>query len=68
MAEIVELRASARRSDAARHSATGSAEVVLFPGIRYEYWQEASPSPARARYPGRGDRRAPTRDLLEIES
>lgn len=49
MATIVELevRRPARRSlDPARRSK--SAEVVIFPGVRYEHWIEAKP-PQRPR-------------------
>lgn len=42
MATILKFNASDRQSGAAprRLRPRQSAEIVIFPGIRYEYWQE----------------------------
>jgi len=62
MAVILDFRAtSARAPSAQRRAGAGSAEIVIFPGIRYEYHDE--PRPAEAAKPGRTARK---RDRLEI--
>ncbi|MGD9804748.1 MAG: hypothetical protein AB7E81_23210 [Hyphomicrobiaceae bacterium] len=40
MATILEFRASDERFLRPRHHKSGSAEIVIFPGIRYERWRE----------------------------
>jgi hypothetical protein len=40
MATILEFRASDERPPRRRRSESGPAEVVIFPGIRYERWRE----------------------------
>ena len=59
MATILDFppRTSAERLRGSR--ATGSAEIVLFPGVRYERWEEA-PAAKRPR------RKSVKRDTLEI--
>ena len=44
MADILEFRpADSKRPDDDQHSGTrGPAEVVMFPGVRYEHWPETS--------------------------
>ncbi len=56
MATIVEFRAASRPR--AVCSAGSSAEIVLFPGVRYERWAD-EPSEKRGR-------RARNRDTLEL--
>jgi len=62
MASVLEFRRPAldcRQSAPKRGSA--SADIVLFPGVRYERWSEVPAEPAPAR------RRARRRDHLELE-
>lgn len=63
MASILEFRQPAFgiRRATAKHEAAGPADVVLFPGIRYERWTEAPPEPAKPR------RRARRRDRLDLD-
>ena len=44
MAHVVEFRASSRRnhSRSASLSARGSAQIVIFPGVRYERWDDGT--------------------------
>lgn len=50
MANIVELRAArARYERRSRAETTGVAEVVLFPGVRYDRWSEQTAVPRSAR-------------------
>lgn len=62
MADIVDLAtASARRVREAR-PATGSAEIIIFPGVRIERWEQApAPQAAKPR-----NRRARARDRIEL--
>lgn len=59
MASILEFRqpvCAVRRANG-QHPAVGPADIVLFPGVRYERWGEASAEPAKpGRRPGRYDR------------
>ena len=58
MANIVELHAARARSERRNNvERAGAAEVVLFPGVRYERWSEQG-------RPLRGNRRQ--RDTLEL--
>lgn len=60
MATILEFRAQSREAPVgAARSTSRTAEVVLFPGVRYERWGEAAPQPA----PRKGRRR----DTLEVD-
>jgi hypothetical protein len=63
MADILDFRRSAGRSS--RRPSGTSAEIVLFPGVRYERW-ETAPSQAAAEKPKRG--RRTKRDTLDLES
>lgn len=60
MATIIEFPVQDARAASRRKAAVATAEVVIFPGIRYEYWEErterVSPSVRRV-----------NRDLLEVE-
>jgi hypothetical protein len=60
MATIVEFRSVARRTEPLPVNAGGSADIVLFPGVRYE----RTPG-AKEEKPKKGKAR---RDTLEIES
>lgn len=60
MAIIVDFQAHARRTADRTQSVAASAEIVLFPGVRYEYWEEKPATAKRLR-------RQAKRDLLEIE-
>lgn len=60
MAHILDfnLHASKACRSAAQRTGAGSAEIVIFPGVRYERWDEgASP---------RGARRTKQRDRIEL--
>jgi hypothetical protein len=68
MASILEFRqpalqerpASDRQASTRSGGATGPADIVLFPGVRYERWAEAPEQPAKPR------RRARRRDHLDL--
>lgn len=64
MASILEFKPAAfgSRQEAERNEAAGSADIVLFPGVRYERWTEA---PSESDAPPR--RRARRRDRLELD-
>ena len=58
MATIVEFRTSApaRRSASNARGASGStAEIVFFPGVRYERWEEAAQESKPKRKPKKRD-------------
>jgi hypothetical protein len=59
MATILEFRSRTMR-EPARHLSGGSAEIVLFPGVRYERWAEDPQPKPKAK-------KARRRDLLELE-
>lgn len=63
MASILEFRQPALqcRQVTGKTSAAASADIVLFPGVRYERWAEAQTEPAKPR------RRARRRDQIELE-
>lgn len=61
MAIIVEFPTRAHRQCESALVAKNSAEIVLFPGIRYEYWDEKPAATAKV------SRRKAKRDLLEVE-
>lgn len=63
MASILEFRKPAfefRRTSAKGEEAV-SADIVLFPGVRYERWTEAQPESTKPR------RRARRRDHLDLD-
>ena len=61
MAQILSFRTPEfRASDAGVRRAGISAEVILFPGVRYERWGDDEASTANA------DRGAGRRDVLEL--
>jgi hypothetical protein len=64
MSSILEFRKPALsiRQVTATNGATGSADIVLFPGVRYERWAEAPPEPEA---PRRSSRRR--RDHLDLD-
>lgn len=63
MATILEFRAQSFRSPlSASRQAGAGAEIVLFPGVRYERWVE-EPLPTAQSKPKRGRKR----DRLELE-
>lgn len=60
MAQILSFRTPELRNgrNASRQQGD-SAQVILFPGIRYERWADRDQSP-------NGDQRAATRDVIEL--
>lgn len=63
MASILEFRPPEfeGRREVARREPAGPADIVLFPGVRYERWAEGAPEPAKPR------RRARRRDHLDLD-
>jgi len=60
MATILEFRASDEKQLRPRHRERGSsAEIVIFPGIRYERWRERDIS-------NDSRRSVPVRDVLQL--
>ncbi|MGD9783881.1 MAG: hypothetical protein AB7E80_09980 [Hyphomicrobiaceae bacterium] len=51
MAQIVDFRihAETRATRRVRHRGLGSAEIVIFPGVRYERWEEPAAAKRRGR-------------------
>jgi hypothetical protein len=67
MATILTFRPGEMRRDArGLGSAATSAEVIVFPGVRYERWNEAGE--AQAQLAGATRKRSPSRqrDVLEL--
>lgn len=66
MASILEFRQPAfgSRQTGVRTETAASADIVLFPGVRYERWTEDE---ATAAEPAKSRRRARRRDHLELE-
>jgi hypothetical protein len=60
MATIVEFRGTPRRTEPLPMNANGTADIVFFPGVRYERHPEPEPPKPKT---GK-----PRRDTLEIES
>jgi len=60
MATIVEFRSTPRRTEVLPVNTGGSADIVFFPGVRYERPQEP-----QAEKPKQG---RPARDTLDIDS
>ncbi len=46
MAKIISFRASKDEAGKARRQKGRSAEIVIFPGVRYERWPEPAPQKA----------------------
>ena len=46
MAKILSFRALSEEATKARRRKGRSAEIVIFPGVRYERWPEAAPQQA----------------------
>lgn len=63
MASILEFRQPALqcRQVTGKTAGAASADIVLFPGVRYERWTEAQPETAKPK------RRARRRDHLELD-
>lgn len=62
MAQILSFRTPEFRSSEGSDQRIGiSAEVIIFPGIRYEHWDEK-----HAVTNVSGDERRPSRDVLEL--
>ena len=62
MAQILSFRTPEyRSSDSAGTSAGASAEVIIFPGVRYERWEEAHAVTSTS-----ADERRTRRDVLEL--
>jgi hypothetical protein len=59
MAMILEFPARGLKQNAANGLASGDAEIIIFPGVRYEHWEDTQPQKKRARA-------KPKRDRLEI--
>jgi hypothetical protein len=63
MATILEFRAGCVRGSHSARLQGSSAEIVIFPGIRYERWKEGeTPAPAQPKI-----KRQRHRDTLELE-
>jgi hypothetical protein len=63
MSSIIEFRCRpATVDEGVAHAATRSADIIIFPGVRIERWNEAD---AEAR-PKRRQRARPKRDRLEL--
>ena len=66
MAQILTFRSGEmRRDESAVEPARATAEVIVFPGVRYERWDEGSEQPQHESSARKqtGDRR---RDVLEL--
>ena len=62
MAQILSFRTPEfRSSDGAGTSAGVSAQVIIFPGVRYERWEEAHAVTSAS-----ADQRRTSRDVLEL--
>jgi len=60
MAQILTFRcAEMRRDEGAQHVAPASAEVIVFPGVRYEHWDETGAQ-------SNASRKKRRRDVLEL--
>ncbi|AGK58107.1 hypothetical protein HYPDE_32163 [Hyphomicrobium denitrificans 1NES1] len=59
MATIVEFRSAPRRTEALPANAGGSADIVFFPGVRYERPEEPTAEKSK--------KGKPRRDTLAIE-
>ncbi len=62
MAKILTFRPAEMRHDEGGQPGGASAEVIVFPGVRYERWDEAEDAQPRLRKRG-SDRQ---RDVLEL--
>jgi hypothetical protein len=66
MAQILTFRSGEmRRDESDVHSVGATAEVIVFPGVRYERWDQGSEQPqheSSAKKPTRD----PRRDVLEL--
>lgn len=62
MAVIVDFPGKARRASDRSRTQSAGAEIVLFPGVRYEYWEEKPPRQRKSR------RSVAERDLMEIDA
>lgn len=60
MAHILDFNAHASKAcrRASHRGSSGSAEIVIFPGVRYERWDDTSNA--------RGKRRSKQRDRIEL--
>jgi hypothetical protein len=62
MAQILSFRTQEYRSSEGTSPRTGvPAEVIIFPGVRYERWDEAHAVPLTS-----GEERRTSRDVLEL--
>ena len=64
MANVVQLQFADRRRTDVAHAARASAEIIIFPGVRIERWDEpraAEPAPRKTRQRARRKR-----DCLEL--
>jgi hypothetical protein len=67
MATIIEFRGNERvsLSDSADRLPRATAQIVIFPGVRVEYWEAGRQS--QSAKPVKSTKVKPHRDLLEIE-
>jgi hypothetical protein len=63
MAKILTFHPATRRDEGALAPADATAEVIVFPGIRYERWGEAEGAHAAS---AKKRSRGPQRDVLEL--
>ena len=70
MAKILTFRCTEPRREEATSSVCDgsgtSAEVIVFPGVRYEHWDKAGDSNPRSASATKKQARAQLRDVLEL--
>ena len=62
MASIIDIRFASSRSEVRERGRTGSAEIIIFPGVRRERHADHPDAPR----PKRRERGKPKRDRLEL--
>jgi hypothetical protein len=65
MAQILTFRTTERRDDDSTGART-SAQVIVFPGVRYEHWEKPGDAPAAAAPATPKQSRDRRRDVLEL--
>ena len=69
MAKILTFRTTERRDDDADADSAcegASAQVIVFPGVRYEHWEKSGDAPAAAAPATTKQARDRRRDVLEL--
>jgi hypothetical protein len=65
MAKILTFRTSERRDDDSTAART-SAQVIVFPGVRYEHWEQSGEAPSAAAPATAKPSHDRRRDVLEL--